>query len=152
MYVEAVLTIGQLAAQGGVRVSTLRYYDRLGLLRPGRRSAGGFRLYDEEALQRLRFIRSAQALGIPLREVRRILAVRDEGLAPCHHVLELLSGQVRRLQDQMTRLAALHGDLAELLKELEGRVPPGARRAAECPCLEVIAEFERRRKEVRRGL
>ncbi len=147
-----MLTIGKLAARGGVPVSTLRYYDRLGLLRPQRRSGGGFRLYSEEAVQRLRFIRSAQALWVPLRDVRRILAVRDEGLAPCGHVLQLLSGQVRRLEQQMARLAALHRDLADLLRELEARVTPGARRAEECGCFEVIAEFERRRREVRRGL
>jgi DNA-binding transcriptional MerR regulator len=87
-----VLTIGRLAERSGVPISTLRYYERLGLLRPQRRSEGGFRIYGEEAVERLRFIKSAQALGIPLRDVRRILAVRDEGLAPCRHVLELLSG------------------------------------------------------------
>lgn len=147
-----MLTIGRLAARSGVPISTLRYYERLGLLLPQGRSEGGFRLYGEEALRRLRFIKSAQALGIPLRDVRRILAVRDEGLAPCRHVLELLSGQVRRLEEQMARLAALHRDLGELLAELEARVTPDARTAAECPCLEVIADFERRKEERRRGL
>ncbi|HXG41133.1 MAG TPA: MerR family transcriptional regulator [Dehalococcoidia bacterium] len=147
-----MLTIGRLAARSGVPVSTLRYYERLGLLSPQRRSEGGFRLYSEEALGRLRFIRGAQALGIPLRDVRRILAVRDEGLAPCRHVLELLRGQVRRLEEQLARLAALRGDLEELLRELEARVAPEARTAEECPCLEVIAEFERRREGMRRGL
>ncbi len=147
-----MLTIGRLAARSGVPVSTLRYYERLGLLPPQGRSEGGFRLYSEEALQRLRFIRSAQALGVPLRDVRRILAVRDEGLAPCRHVLELLSGQVWRLEEQMARLAALHRDLGELLEELEARVTPDARTAEECPCLEVVAEFERRREERRRGV
>jgi DNA-binding transcriptional MerR regulator len=147
-----VLTIGRLAERSGVPISTLRYYERLGLLWPQRRSEGGFRLYGEEALQRLRFIKSAQALGISLRDVRRILAVRDEGLAPCRHVLELLSGQVRRLEEQMARLAALHRDLGELLGELEARVAPDALTAEECPCLEVIAEFERRKEERRRGV
>jgi DNA-binding transcriptional MerR regulator len=147
-----VLTIGRLAARSGVPISTLRYYERLGLLRPQGRTEGGFRLYGEEAVGRLRFIRSAQALGIPLRDIRRILAVRDEGLAPCRHVLELLWGQVRRLEEQLARLAALRGDLGELLRELEGRVAPDARTAEECPCLEVIAEFERRREGMRRGV
>lgn len=147
-----MLTIGRLAERSGVPISTLRYYERLGLLRPQRRSEGGFRIYGEEAVERLRFIKSAQALGIPLRDVRRILAVRDEGLAPCRHVLELLSGQVRRLEEQMARLAALHGDLQELLRELEGRVALDARTAEECPCLEIIVEFERRKEEMHRGL
>lgn len=147
-----MLTIGRLAERSGVPISTLRYYERLGLLWPQGRSEGGFRLYGEEALQRLRFIRSAQALGVPLREVRRILAVRDEGRAPCRHVLELLSAQVGRLEEQMARLAALHHDLKELLGELEARVAPDARTVEECPCLEVMAEFERRKEELRHGL
>ncbi len=147
-----MLTIGRLAERSGLPISTLRYYERLGLLRPQRRSEGGFRLYGEEAVYRLRFIKSAQALGITLRDVRRILAVRDEGLAPCRHVLELLWRQVQRLEEQMARLAALKGDLEGLLGELESRVAAEARTAEECPCLEVIAELEQRKEGMRRGL
>ncbi|MDT7943380.1 MAG: hypothetical protein RQ985_02375 [Dehalococcoidia bacterium] len=59
---------------------------------------------------------------------------------------------MRRLEEQMARLAALHGDLQELLRDLEGRVALDARTAEECPCLEIIAEFERRKEEMRHGL
>ena len=69
-------TIGQLARAAGLPTSTLRYYERAGLLEPTGRSEGNYRLYGEEALERLRFIRAAQATGLNRASIprRRVLA------------------------------------------------------------------------------
>lgn len=147
-----MLTIGKLAARSGVPVSTLRYYERLGLLNPWRRSEGGFRLYGDDAVERLRFIKGLQALGIPLRNVRQVLAVRDEGMAPCQHVLELLSHQAKHVEARIAELTALRQDLEGLARQLEATVTPGARSAEECACLRVTAEFDRRKEAIRRGV
>ncbi len=80
-----MLTIGRLADAAGLEAKTLRYYDRVGLLPPMTRTPAGYRLYGEDAVQRLEFIRRAKALGIALADIQRILAVRDEGAAPCAH-------------------------------------------------------------------
>ena len=60
--------IGELAVRSGLTPDALRYYERLGLLPPPQRSGGGYRLYEEATLDRLRFIRQAQSLGLTLRE------------------------------------------------------------------------------------
>jgi DNA-binding transcriptional MerR regulator len=140
-----MMTIGRLARTTGMEAKTLRYYDRVGLLRPAKRSEAGYRLYDENASGRLRFILRAKALGIALADIRRILAYRDEGLAPCRHVLDLVGGNIMRLENQIRDLESLRKDLRRLHRELNRRIPTGARAAADCPCFDVIADFEKGR-------
>ena len=73
-----MLTIGRLAEQAGVPVSTVRYYERRGLLAPEERSPSRYRLYGPAVLRRLRFIRAAQRSGFTLEDIRRILALREQ--------------------------------------------------------------------------
>lgn len=65
--------IGEVAARSGLTPDTLRYYERLGLLSPAGRTSGGFRVYSQQTLERLRFIKQAQALGFTLREIRDLV-------------------------------------------------------------------------------
>lgn len=67
------LTISAFAKAGDVPTSTVRYYERAGLLRPSRRSGANYRLYSNEDLQRLRFVRAAQATGFTLDDIRQLL-------------------------------------------------------------------------------
>lgn len=140
-----MMTIGRLARTTGMEAKTLRYYDRVGLLRPAKRTEAGYRLYDESASGRLRFILRAKALGIALADIRRILAYRDEGLAPCRHVLDLVGSNITRLENQIRDLESLRKDLRRLHRELNRRIPTDARAAADCPCFDVIADFEKGR-------
>lgn len=93
------MTIGELAEGGGVPTSTVRYYERAGLLRPAARSHSGYRLYSEAELERLRFVRAAQATGLRLADVRELLRP-----APCRRVQGLLEA---RLEDVAARRAEL---------------------------------------------
>jgi MerR family copper efflux transcriptional regulator len=72
------LSITHVARQAGVRTSTLRYYDRLGLLASSDRAANGYRQYDHRALDRLSFIARAKDLGCSLDEIARLLTAFDE--------------------------------------------------------------------------
>lgn len=128
-----------------MEAKTLRYYDRVGLLRPAKRTEAGYRLYDESAAGRIRFILRAKALGIALADIRRILAYRDEGLAPCRHVLDLVGSNIVRLKHQIQDLESLRRDLQRLHRELKRQIPPDARAAEDCPCFDIIDEFERGR-------
>jgi DNA-binding transcriptional MerR regulator len=79
----ATLTVSMLAKRAGVSAGTVRYYDRAGLLPPTARTPAGYRQYGEDAADRVRFIKGAQRLGLRLREVAELLAVRDRGACLC---------------------------------------------------------------------
>ena len=138
-----MLTIGRLGALSGFEPKTLRYYDRVGLVRPGARSAGGYRLYGKEAVARLEFIRRAKALGMSLSDIRRTLAVRDEGAAPCRHVLDLVNRNLTAVEFQIARLQTLRADLMRLRRQLQRDIPPDARAADDCPCFDIIRAFQK---------
>jgi len=109
------MRIGELARRAGVSPRTVRFYEALGLLPPPRRSEGGYRLYGQEDLRRLRFVRRARELGLSLAEVRRLLE-RD---CPCDEARELLERRLRELEARMEELAALRRRLRRLLDEWE---------------------------------
>jgi len=136
-----MLTIGRLGSLAGLEPKTLRYYDRVGLVRPASRTPTGYRLYLSEAVDRLRFIASAKALGLTLADIRRILAVRDEGAAPCQHVLELVARNVTKVETQITQLNHLRGDLRRLEHLLKEQVTVPARSAEDCACFSLIEGF-----------
>src|SRR5258708_20658171 len=79
----------ELARLAGVSTDTLRYYERLRLLPAAPRSASGYRLFSAQALNRIRLIRGALAIGFSVRELATIFAERDRGGPPCHRVGEL---------------------------------------------------------------
>ncbi len=95
-------TISQLAQAAEVPTTTIRYYERVGLVQPENRSAGNYRLYNEESLQTLRFIRSAQAIGFALDDVKTLFSVSNAG-GSCRKVQgmieERLSEIGKRLKD-----------------------------------------------------
>lgn len=138
-----MLTIGRVGKRAGMEPKTLRYYDRVGLLRPSRRTPAGYRIYDDTVLARLDFIRRAKALGMSLADIRRILAFRDEGAAPCTHVQHLVERNLAEVESQLARLAGLRKDLRRLRAELRRRLTTGATSASDCPCFEIIASFSK---------
>ncbi|RIH89569.1 heavy metal-responsive transcriptional regulator [Calidithermus roseus] len=116
--------IGELARVAGVSRDTLRFYEREGLLRPEGRSEGGYRLYEAEAVRRLRFIKQAQALGLTLEEIRAVLEVMHEGRPPCADVRRVLRQKVALLEQRIAELTALHDALASRLEWAEAHPDP----------------------------
>jgi MerR family transcriptional regulator, copper efflux regulator len=108
------MRIGELAEQAGISTKAIRYYEQIGILTPPARTATGYRTYDETALGRLRFVRAAQALGLTLGEIRRIIAFRDDGAAPCAHVTALLQRRAADLDARIQELQQLRGELRQL--------------------------------------
>jgi DNA-binding transcriptional MerR regulator len=111
------LTVSDLAARVGVSPDAVRYYERLGLLPPPARSMAGYRRYDERAIQRLRFVKGAQRVGLRLREIAELLEVVDRGQCPCGHTETLLRERLAAVDTELARLAALRGELARLLAQ-----------------------------------
>ncbi|MGQ0608955.1 MAG: heavy metal-responsive transcriptional regulator [Chloroflexota bacterium] len=108
------MRIGELARRSGVPATALRYYEQLGLLPEPGRTESGYRVYDEEAADRLAFIRAAQAVGLTLAEVRQVLGVRDEGHAPCRVVTDLIEHRHAEVKTRIAELRRLERELAEL--------------------------------------
>lgn len=115
---EPRLTIGEIAARAGLTPDALRYYERLGVLpRPGR-TAGGFRVYSAEVIERLRFIKQAQLHGLTLAEIRELLSLNDRrGVGQCRQVQRLLTRKLAELEERVTQLQefrrTLRGYLAQ---------------------------------------
>jgi DNA-binding transcriptional MerR regulator len=110
------MRIGELSRRSGVSSKTLRYYEDIRLLEAPARTASGYRDYPEAVLDRLVFIRSAQALGLTLGEIRRIIALRDDGEIPCAHVLDLLQTRTADIDRTIRQLRALRAELRRLVE------------------------------------
>lgn len=118
------MKIGELAHRCGLPVKTLRYYEDLGLLPATGRTPGGYRLFAEGSLQRLEFIRRLKNLGLSLGEIRECLAAHDAGLLPCADVRRLLRQQIRRVDERLSELQQLRGELQELLANWRSEPQP----------------------------
>ncbi len=110
-------TIGQLAKEANVPTSTVRYYERVGLLQPDGRSSGNYRVYGPAALKRLRFIRAAQATGFTLDDVTALLSFRDGTTAPCKEVQTLIEERIADTEQRLADLQHVQHVLTSSLKQ-----------------------------------
>ncbi len=109
-------TISQLAKAADVPTTTVRYYERIGLVQPDDRSQGNYRLYRDDSLRKVKFIRAAQAIGFTLDDVKALLAVPDSSAATCQTIQPLIEERLaevaKRLKDlrhvQKVLTMALH--------------------------------------------
>jgi DNA-binding transcriptional MerR regulator len=121
-----MFTVSRLAEAAGVAPDTIRYYEREGLIPPPERTASGYRVYDEGAVRRLRFIRGSQRFGLRLKEIKGLLEVMDRGLCPCGHASDLLTGRIAEIDRQLAELRGLRRDLVRLSEDVgPDRCTPG---------------------------
>lgn len=125
------LTVSELAERTGVTADTLRYYGRLGLVREAGRTPAGHRYYDETAVDRIQFIKSAQWFDIRLDEIRELLDVHDNESCRCRSTDALLRNRIAAIDSQRQSLAELREVLCRLLAE----DPPEQPRSASEPHL-----------------
>jgi len=137
-------TIGQAARAAGVAATTLRYYEREGLLRPSLRSHARYRLYDADAVERLRFIRAAQAVGFTLDDIRLLLNLDADDPRVCRsevqRLLERRLADVKQKMKDLKRIQAVLGRSLDRCRTSQGACPvlndlsPAKRTAANgCP-------------------
>lgn len=108
------MRIQSLAQQTGVPAKTIRYYEALGIMPSPCRETNNYRIYTAGDVERLRFIVSARALGLPLAEIAEILAARDQGNAPCARVLAAIDGRLADLDRRLADMIALRENLTHL--------------------------------------
>jgi DNA-binding transcriptional MerR regulator len=119
------LKIGEVARLSGVGVEALRFYEKGGLIDKPSRTYGGYRVYGEDVLDRLAFIKQAQALGFSLDEIRRIIDDARKGESPCDEVREIVRRRMAELDERLRELQRHRRELKATLEEWDkvGRAP-----------------------------
>lgn len=105
------LTVSKLGTEAGLTAYTIRYYEKAGLLPVPDRTPAGYRVYGQDALERLRFIKGAQRLGLRLQDIKELLDIRDRGLCPCGHTESLLDRRMSEIDAQIAELDEVKRDL-----------------------------------------
>ncbi|MFF4963222.1 heavy metal-responsive transcriptional regulator [Streptomyces sp. NPDC001222] len=126
--------ISQLAERSGLPATTLRFYESAGLL-PAGRTASGYRVYGEDAVERLAFISSAKLLGLALEEIRDLLEIRQAGVCASvrARMLPLIADRIADTDGRIAELLAFSAHLAAVHIELSGPAPDGAC-GPDCDC------------------
>lgn len=131
------LSIGGLSRRTGCHVETIRYYERIGLLAPPPRSAGGHRLYGGESLKRLSFIRRARALGFSIQDVRALLRLVDGGDYSCDEVKAFTLDHLGDIRRKIADLKQLESALQRMAARCEAGKTP------DCPIIAALFSHDR---------
>jgi DNA-binding transcriptional MerR regulator len=129
------LTIGEVAKTSGVAAKTIRYYEQIGVLPAPSRAASGYRLYDQPGVERLRFVRRARSLGLPLQELKTLMGTLNSGPQPAlrPRLRALVRTQLDAVTTQIIELEGLRRQLEQILQRMRTSVrrPHGS----VCQCL-----------------
>ena len=128
------LTIGKLAALAEVSTDALRYYEREGLMVPASKSESGYRLYSQESVRRIRFIKQAQHCGFTLAEIRGLLALRGHDAACCGDVRRLAVEKKLELENKIRMMKTMSKALDRLIADCAEETHP----VDECPILTAL--------------
>ncbi len=131
------LLIGELADAAGVGVETIRFYEREGLLPEPPRSDAGYRLYDAEAVRRVRFIRKAKDLGFTLAETKDLLELRATDASACDDVADRARRKITTVEERIRELNRVRRVLLDLVEACAAQAE-----TSECPILEVLDDHE----------
>ena len=120
-----MLKIGDVSKRSGIGVEALRFYEKSGLLDRPSRTFSGYRVYGEEVLERLAFIKRAQTLGFSLEEIRQIVDDARKGQSPCDEVREIVRRRMEELDERLRELRRYRQELKSTLEEWDkvGRAP-----------------------------
>lgn len=126
------ITIGELSRRTGVNIETIRYFEKVGMIAPPPRNAGGHRVYDTRHVRALGFIRSAREFGFTPGEIRAILKLGCPGKADCDEVREIATHHLERVRQKMKDLARLEQLLSTTIDRCTGGATP------ECAVIDVL--------------
>ncbi|SOC35831.1 DNA-binding transcriptional MerR regulator [Rhizobium subbaraonis] len=131
---ERVFSIGKLAAAGGSKVETIRYYEAIGLLPEPERNAGNQRRYSARHYDRLVFILHARDLGLSIEAIRQLIDLSSHPDMPCHDADEIARRQLDDVRQRIARLKLLEAELERTLSDCShGTI-------AECKVIETLAQ------------
>jgi MerR family transcriptional regulator, mercuric resistance operon regulatory protein len=126
------MTIGKLAIESGVNVTSVRFYERIGLMGVPERTLGRHRVYSNDHLRRLRFIHRARDLDFSIEEIRRLLALDEPARTSCREVQEITAAHLKNIRQKLASLRRIEDILARTLKQCSGKATP------QCPILDLL--------------
>ena len=129
-----MLTIGKLALSADVTTDSVRFYEKQNLLAPARKTDAGYRLYDDTAIRRLRFIKQAQQCGFSLAEIRELLALKSSDAACCKDVRSVAIEKKLHLEHKIKALRVMSQALSELIMICDDETRP----LEDCPILAAL--------------
>ena len=133
---QQMMKIGAVAARADVNIQTVRYYERRGLLPKPRRTASNYRLYSEDNVRRVRFVKRAQELGFSLKEIKELLALRIDSRATRVQVRERAEAKITDIEEKIRSLRAIKKTLTRLATTCGG----GGGSVGDCPILEALEQ------------
>ncbi len=131
------LKVGEVAKQTGVNLQTMHYYERRGLLPKPPRTDSNYRVYTEDAVRRVRFVKRAQGLGFTLKEIKELLSLRAAPRTRCAEVRKRAEAKIQDIDLKIRTLQAMRKALSKLIAECSGTGP-----VTQCPILEVLDSEE----------
>ncbi len=114
---EDRMIIGVLAQKSATDAQTIRYYERLGLMSEPERTESNYRLYNEDAVFRLRFIRRAKEIGFSLNDIKVLLSMADGKVRGCDEVREFAANRLDKIQSQIRNLKSMERTLSNLVSQ-----------------------------------
>lgn len=133
------LQIGEIAAQSGVSVDTVRYYEKLNLLPRAARSGGGFRIFPAETVERIKFIKQAQEMGFSLDQVKQLFSTGGANL--CREVRKLLLEKLGALESKITQMQNFKRVLNHHLSECDDELKAHGDEST-CPVLTTLEKVK----------
>lgn len=131
---QGLHSIGEAARRSGVSAKTIRHYEAIGLVPPAARTFAGYRLYSDDDVHRLRFIRRARGLGFPMAQVATLLSLWADGSRASADVKEVALAHARLLEARIAGMQAMQHTLEDLAARCSGDARPG------CPILDDLAD------------
>ena len=126
-------SIGQMAEAGNCKVQTIRYYEQIGLLPEPERSEGNQRIYHQNHLNRLGFVRHSRELGFSLDRIREILALSDDPSHSCEEVDQIARSHLQEVESKIKRLHSMRMELKRMINQCAGN------QVADCRIIEVLS-------------
>jgi DNA-binding transcriptional MerR regulator len=140
--VGGLLQIGDVAAQTGLTVDAIRFYERERLLRVAGRSGGGFRLFSKSDVEDIAFICNAQELGFSLQEIRELITLKRTVHRDCKQVEQLLEHKIATVRRKIAALRRLERALRRAMLDCESNLRHG--QTEKCPVLAEISQAKRK--------
>ena len=129
-----MFSIGDLSKQTGVKIPTIRYYEKLGLINSSLRSAGNQRRYKQAHLERLSFVRHARELGFTLKNIRELVAINHDQGQTCSEIHNITTLHLKSVKQRIAKLRLLERELKRIEACCEKEI------VSECRIIQALAD------------